>query len=206
MALTSRHKVALNERAKSLFFGRKTDTAVWSWQRELSSHTRREVINAATSCGVIPWRFARPSRRHGWWWASNTRPREKRYVRRRAMNMYERRNDKIVCISARTSPLFPPPPPRQPYRSRERMRGGKAHVRRRNGRAISVDMRCLKTATIRRRQLEVFAFPPPPSPFSFSFCGATPRTKAPVEKAVITSPCGIMLLDFSSPSILGFVR
>lgn len=52
-------------------------------------------------------------------------------------------------------------PPRHPHRSRERMRGGKAHVRRRNGRAISVDMWCLKTATIRRRQPERF--------FSLSF-------------------------------------
>lgn len=94
------------------------------------------------------------------WRASNTWPYEKRHVRRRAMNMHERQNDKIVRISARSRlvPLFFPPPIIRMGRGRER--GGKAHVRRRNGRAISVDMRCLKTATIRRCQPEVFVFFP----------------------------------------------
>lgn len=150
-------------------------------------------------------RFARLSRRNGA--PSNTWPYEKRYVRRRAMNMYERQNDKIVRISARPSSLFFSTPP-DIRAGRGRGYGGKAHVRRRNGRAISVDMRCLKTATIRRRQPEVFAFFSPlhPFPFFFFFCDATPRTKALAEKAVITSPCGIMLLDFSSSGILGSVR
>lgn len=120
-------------------------------------------------------------------------PYEKRYVRRRrAMNMYERQNDKIVRISARAPRIISLS--FSLHDSPHRVAGEDAHVRRRNGRAISVDMRCLKTATIPEMSARgIRIFPP--------LCDVA--NKGTRGKSGNYIPARDNAIEFLTPGILG---